>query len=344
MKRYLATAAAALCAFVMVSCGSKSKAPELAPLHVEGTTLYAGEEPVRLKGVSFGWHNIWPRFYNEGAVREVHDVWGADLIRAAIGADDHAKADNPGIMGGYMSEPEFALEKLFAVVDGAVNVGCYVIVDWHSHVLYKEEAKEFFTKVATRYADCPNVIYELFNEPVSIEYEKYGDYSQPSDESLMEFMDQLNDYARELIETITSISNVHPLILMGCPQWDQDIHMVPQNRITTYDNLMYTVHYYSATHKDYLRDRASYAISQGVPVFLSECAGCEASGDGYIDVEEWENWDKWASDNDVSTVVWSISDKNETCSMLTPLAESEGNWDDAVLKRWGRMVKDWLSK
>ena len=88
---------------------------------------------------------------------------------------------------GYITDPQGALQKLFAVVDGAVSCGAYIIVDWHSHVLHLEEATEFFTAVAERYKGVPNVIYELFNEPVG---DSWAD---------------LKAYAESLIATITSI-------------------------------------------------------------------------------------------------------------------------------------------
>ncbi|MCR5518833.1 MAG: glycoside hydrolase family 5 protein, partial [Bacteroidales bacterium] len=193
MKNPLTLVAIAMILFA----GCNSSAPKLAPLKVEGTQLTADGKPVTMRGISFGWHNIWPRFYNKGAVRSLSEDWGVPVFRAAIGADSHAKADNPGIHGGYMDEPEFALDCLYGVVDGAIECGAYVIVDWHSHVLHLEEAKEFFSIVAERYADCPNVIYELYNEPVNDSWP------------------ELKAYAEELIKVIDGISKVHPLILMG---------------------------------------------------------------------------------------------------------------------------------
>ena len=302
-----------------------SPAVEAVPsLYVEGTQLMADGQPLVMRGVSFGWHNIWPRFYNKEAVRHLSEDWGVKIVRAAIGADDHARADNPGIPDGYTGNPQLALDCLFNVIDGARENGIYVIVDWHSHVLHPEKAKDFFTKVATRYADCPNVIYELYNEPVE---DSWAD---------------LKAYAEELIPLITGISRVHPLILMGCPHWDQDIHLVAEDPISSYDNLMYTVHFYAATHKDYLRERCDGALAAGIPILLSECAGCEASGDGDVDEESWRTWSDWATANGLTMLTWSLSDKDETCSMLTKEASSEGPWPEEVIKPWGRTVKDWI--
>ncbi|GAA6773607.1 hypothetical protein AAGS39_43710 [Flavobacterium sp. CGRL2] len=38
-------------------------------LSVQGTQLVdKNNNPVVLRGLSFGWHSLWPRFYNEKAV------------------------------------------------------------------------------------------------------------------------------------------------------------------------------------------------------------------------------------------------------------------------------------
>lgn len=338
MKLHTLALAAAL-----VLCGCSQKEAEVQPLKVVGTQLcHADGTPAVFRGVSFGWHNLWPRFYNQDAVKSLKDSWGVPIFRAAIGADDHANADNPGCHDGYMGETEFAMEKLYAVIDGAIENGCYVIVDWHSHVIHQEEAKEFFRQVATKYKGVPNVIYELFNEPVCQSFEderSYADLGNP--EAMAAFWAKLKAYAEDIIATITEIDDSEPLILMGCPSWDQRIDLPAANPVN-YSNIMYTVHFYAATHKQYLRDASAAAIAAGAPVFISECAGCEASGDGPLDLEEWKAWTSWAKDNGVSMMTWSISDKKETCSMFTPDASSEGPWDDAVIKEWGKIVKDWL--
>ena len=302
--------------------------PPVPGLQVKGTTLLqAGSEaPVCFHGVSLGWHTIWPRFYNAGAVETLVKDWGTPVLRAAIGADNHARTDNPGIPDGFTDDPQFAYDCLFPVVDAAIANGIYVIVDWHSHTLHPAEAAGFFRTVATRYADCPNVIYELYNEPVE---DSWAD---------------LKSYAEELCALIDSISTVHPLILMGCPHWDQDIHLPAEDPVTTYDNLMYTVHFYAATHKDYLRERCDRALDAGIPVFISECASCEASGDGPMDGESWQAWSDWAASRHIPMVAWSISDKVETCSMLIPGVSSEGPWKEEEIKPWGQAVRDWLQK
>lgn len=319
---------------------------EVSALKVSGTALLNAEgDTVVFHGLSYGWHNIWPRFYNAASLKTFHQEWGCNIFRAAIGADDSALSDNPNAIRGYIGEPERALECLYALVDAAIENDCYIIVDWHSHFLHPEQAEEFFTKVATKYKGVPNVIYELFNEPVCFSFENgaenpYEDLGSP--EAMTEYWKALKAYGERMIAAITAIDPSHPLILMGCPSWDQRIDLPSCDPIEGYDNLMYTVHFYAATHKEELRAASDYALSKGLPIFISECAACEASGDGCLDEESWAQWNAWTAERNISMISWSISDKVETCSMLVPGASAEGPWADEDIKPWGQMVKDWL--
>lgn len=286
-------------------------------LSVKGTLLVNERgETVVLKGVSYGWHNWWPRFYNASTVNYFANSWGASVIRAAIGVEPD---------DGYIQNPEKALACVQAVADAAIANDIYVIIDWHSHHIRLEEAKQFFTQMATRYKDVPNVIYEVFNEPVDDSW------------------DAVKAYSIEIIKTIRAIEP-NAVILVGTPHWDQDVHLAADSPITGYDNIMYTLHFYANTHKQYLRDRGDYALSKGLPLFVSECAGMEASGDGAVNKEEWNAWLDWMRKNSISWAAWSISDKDETCSMIKTSGSSEGNWKDQDLKEWGQIVQEELMK
>lgn len=131
------------------------------------------------------------------------------------------------------------------------------------------------------------------------------------------------------------------MILVGTPHWDQDVHLAADDPIKNVHNIMYTLHFYAATHKTSLRERADYALEKGLPLFVSECAGMEASGDGNIDLQEWNKWQVWMKEHAISWAAWSIADKDETCSMLYPSAPDTG-WKSEDLKEWGRIVKEVL--
>ncbi|HET6557652.1 MAG TPA: cellulase family glycosylhydrolase, partial [Prolixibacteraceae bacterium] len=109
-------------------------------------------------------------------------------------------------------------------------------------------------------------------------------------------------------------------------------------------NIMYTCHFYAGTHGKFLRDRCDYAIKKGIPIFISESAGMEASGNGPINFTEWQNWIDWCATNKVSLISWSIADKNETCSMMKTSASAEGNWKEEDLKESGIRTRELLRK
>ena len=284
-------------------------------LSVKGTFLVneKGNEIV-LRGVSYVWHNWWPRFYNKESVKWLADDWKCTVVRAAMGV---------GPKGSYIDKKEWSKEKIEAVVNGAIESGIYVIIDWHSHEIKQNEAVAFFAEMAGKYGKYPNVIYEIFNEPVNDSWEKVKNYS---------------------IAVIKAIREKDPdnIILVGSPHWDQDIHLVADAPISGFSNLMYTVHFYAATHGQQLRDRSAYALKKGIPIFVSECAGMEASGNGPIDYKSWNKWIDWMEANKISWVTWSVSDKNETCSMMKTSAANTGNWQDKDLKESGLKTREKL--
>ena len=312
-----------LFSMVVICTFSSFKAPKNSPVAINGKLQVNGTqlcnqngEAIMLRGASFGWHNLWPRFYNRKAVAWLAADWKCNVVRASMGV---------GLDDSYLENPEFALKCMTNVIDGAIKQGIYVIIDFHSHKIHTEEAKTFFTLMAKKYGNNPNVIYEIFNEP---DY-----YTWP----------EVKAYSEELIKTIRAI-DADNIILVGSPHWDQDIHLVAEDPIKGQSNLMYTMHFYAGTHKQWLRDRTDAAIAKGIPIFVSECAGMEATGDGPVDEVEWKAFLDWMEARKISWIVWSVSDKNETCSMLLPRASAEGNWTDDLIKSWGKISRESIRK
>ena len=272
-----------------------------------------GEEIV-LRGVSYGWHNWWPRFYNKESVKWLAEDWKCTVVRAAMGV---------GPKGSYIDKKEWSKEKTEAVIEGAIEAGIYVIIDWHSHEIHEKEAVTFFAEMAEKYGSYPNVIYEIFNEPVHDSGEKVKAYSIEVSKSIRE-------------------KDSDNIILVGSPHWDQDIHLVADDPIMGFENLMYTVHFYAATHGKELRDRSDYALKKGIPIFVSESAGMKANGDGELDYKSWDEWINWMESNKISWITWSVADKNESCSMLKTSASDTGNWSESDLKESGIKTREKL--
>jgi endoglucanase len=284
-------------------------------LKVVGTQLTnQHNQPVVLNGMSFGWSCFHPRFYTAGAVQWLHKDWNCNVVRAAMGIEPDK---------GYLQDAATSVQLIKTVIDAAIKESIYVIIDWHSHNINLKEAKAFFTQMAKAYHKYPNIIYEIFNEP---DYESWP---------------EVKAYSIEIIKTIRTYDKDN-IILVGSPHWDQDIHLPADDPITGFSNLMYTVHFYAATHKQWLRDRTDEAIAKGIPVFISESAGMEATGDGPLDDEEWQKWITWMQQRKLSWITWSVSDKDETCSVLQTSASSTGGWTEKDLKISGIKTRNYL--
>lgn len=287
-------------------------------LGVSGTQLVdKNNNPIVLRGMSFGWHSMWPRFYNEKAVSWLKKDFNCNVVRAAMGIElgEHS----------YMKDPKFSKEKIEAVIKGAIKADIYVIVDWHSHNINLNEAKGFFAEISKKYSKYPNIIYEIFNEP---DHESWA---------------EVKAYSQEIIKVIRE-NDPKNIILVGSPHWDQDVDLAAADPILGYHNIMYTMHFYAATHGKDLRDKTDKAIESGLPVFISESAGMEASGDGPLDLRAWQEYIDWMEGRKLSWITWSVSDKDETCSILKKSAKSEGNWKEEDLKESGIKVREFLRK
>nr|GFB56221.1 hypothetical protein [Tanacetum cinerariifolium] len=287
-------------------------------LSVKGTQLVdKNGQRVMLRGLSYGWHSLWPRFYNEQSVAWLKDDFHCNVVRAAMGIEVGERC--------YKKDPAFSKQKIYAVIDGAIKANLYVIVDWHSHNVNLAEAKTFFEEVSRKYGKQPNIIYELFNEP---DQESWRD---------------VKAYAEEVIHTIRQ-NDPDNVILVGSPHWDQDVNLPAADPIRGQQNLMYTMHFYAATHRKALRDRTDEALKSGLPIFISESAGMEASGDGPLNDVAWQEYIDWMEARGLSWITWSVSDKDETCSIFKKTASSTGPWKNEDLKESGLKVREYLRK
>jgi endoglucanase len=309
MKRYLL-----LLTFIAIAVFAPAQpVKQHGKLRVQRTQLVNQKgQPVVLHGMSLGWHNLWPRFYNKGAVNELVTKWNCNVVRASMGIELNGS--------GYLKSPEESTKLMQDVIDACIKQGVYVIIDWHVHNIFTNEAKLFFAEMSKKYASYPNIIYEIFNEP---DHETWP---------------EIKKYSEEVIAAIRA-NDKDNIILVGSPRWNQEVHLPVADPIKGYDNLMYTMHFYAGTHKQWLRNRTDSAIAKGLPIFVSECAGMEATGNGPIDLQEWNKFKNWMDEKKISWIAWSVSDKDETCSVLRPSANSNGNWKDWDIKEWGRMVR-----
>jgi endoglucanase len=288
-------------------------------LRVEGNKIVDKDgNPTQLCGMSFFWSQWMGQFYNKRVVGWLVDDWKVSVVRAAMGVK-HVESQS-----GYLYDGTEKV-KLTKVVDAAIKKGIYVIIDWHDHFAFEnvKESQKFFKEMARRYGKYPNVIYEIYNEPKQISWPEI-----------------VKPYSRTIVDAIRAIDPDN-LILIGTPSWCQNVNEAADDPLEG-KNLAYSLHFYAATHKGELRDKAQYALDKGIPLFVSEFGTCLASGDGYLDSTESDLWFSFMDEHKLSWCNWSIADKKETASALIPGARYYGQWPQNELTPSGKIIRHQL--
>ena len=300
--------------------GSNSSGSGAGGLRVSGTNLIdTAGNIVQLKGVSTHGLAWFPQYVNKEAFATLRDDWGANVVRLAMYTEEY---------GGYCNGGD--REALEQLIDDGVNyateLGMYVIIDWHilsdgNPNQNKEEAKAFFAKMSSKYADYGNVIYEICNEPQNSDWNS-----------------QIKPYASEVVVCIRA-NAPDALILVGTNNWSQDIDAVIGNKLDD-ENVMYVLHFYAGTHKEWLQDKMLKALNAGVPVFVSECSICDASGNGGIDYDSANKWVDVLNSNNISFLAWSLCNKNETSALIRPDCAKLSGWTEDDLSETGRWFRN----
>ncbi|HYF69429.1 MAG TPA: glycoside hydrolase family 5 protein [Ohtaekwangia sp.] len=271
------------------------------------------DKPVQLRGMSFFWSQWIGKYYTPETVTWLKDDWHCSIVRAAMAVDQ----------GGYLTNPETEKQKIYTVVDAAIEAGLYVIIDWHDHYAYDhtQEAKIFFATMAQKYGDKPNVIYEPFNEPMQVSWSGL-----------------VKPYLQAVIDTIRHYDPDN-LIVCGSPTWSQDVDVAANDPLVG-ENLAYTLHFYSGTHKQFLRDKAKRAMDKGIALMVTEFGTTDATGDGLVNKEETRLWFDFIEDHNLSWCNWSIADKVESSAALKPNASATGHWTEDQLTESGAFIRN----
>lgn len=292
-------------------------------LSVKGTQLVDEKgQAVQLRGISTHGIAWFPDFVNQDAVMQLSKDWGANLFRIAMYTDEN---------GGYCTDGD--KEKLKALVtDGveyAKQADMYVIVDWHilhdsNPLTHKAEALQFFKEMTEKLKGEKHVLYEICNEPNSgCSWE------------------DIKTYANEVIPVIRE-NAPEAVILVGTPTWSQEIEKPQNDPITGYDNIMYTLHFYAATHKEDLRSKMVSAVEAGTPVFVSEYGLCDASGNGGNDLGQAQSWIDTMDQHGISYAVWSFCNKEETSALIASSCRKTSGFTREDLSESGKWIYDML--
>lgn len=315
-----------LCGGAQPVQAAKFQDAALGALHVEGTTLCDGNgETVQLRGVSTHGLSWFPEYVNDRCFRELHDRWGANVVRLAMYTEEYN-----GYCSGDAANKK-ALKKLVKQgVKLAEKYNMYVIVDWHilsdgNPKTHRKAAKSFFKEMSKSLAGYDNVIYEICNEP-------NGGTTWKT----------IKSYANEIIPVIRE-NDEDAVIIVGTPTWSQEVDKAAASPIEE-DNIMYALHFYAGTHQDALRQTAEQAIKDGLPIFVSEFGICDASGNGAIDKTQANKWIKLLDRYNVSYVAWNLSNKSESSAMVANSCSKKSGFKRSELSASGKWVYDMLRK
>ena len=294
IKTIIITAIFCLAGASFVSAAVPARPSVNGQLHVEGRHLMDEHgNSVVLNGISTHGLTWYPDFVNKDRFQQLSLEWNCDLIRLAMYSDLY--------VNGKSRE---SMELVRKGIDAAIASDMYVIVDWHVLTekdpnVYINEAGDFFRTISSEYPDSPNIIYEICNEP-------NGDTEWAA----------IKSYAETIIPIIRA-NSPNSVILVGTPDYDKDLTSASRSPLD-FANIMYVLHFYAATHKDDLRAELVANHKDNLPIFVSECGICEASGDGKIDFESAVKWFRLLADEEISYTVWSFSNKAESSAMTRP--------------------------
>lgn len=306
-------------------------------LSVSGTNIVdESGNIVQLRGVSL--HGIQHEFWDSGQVTRfkdyvnlsafqiLRDEWGVNLIRIPV-----YTAEN-----GYCQGKAASMDETIQnAVNYATQLGMYVIIDWHilsdgNPQTYQSQADAFFRKYAGKYAGYNNVIYEICNEPNNVGWST------------------VKSFAVSIIRTIRSV-NPSALIVVGTPDWSQipsyGDRNVASNPIWQSEingsgsglatNVLYSIHFYAATHRDNIQANVTNAHNKGLPIFCTEFSICDATGNGSYDFDNASKWMSLLNSYNISFCMWNLSNNKESSAMFVTNCKKLNGWVNADLSTAG---------
>ncbi|GAA0952021.1 cellulase family glycosylhydrolase [Nonomuraea longicatena] len=247
---------------------------------------------IQLRGMSshgLQWHYDC---LNTASLDALAEDWKSDVLRISMYIQEE----------GYDTNPRMFTDRVHNLIEQATARGMYAIVDWHmlnpgdpfaNGNLNK--AKTFFTEIAQRHNGKKNLLYEIMNEPSGVNWSR------------------IRDYAHQIIPVIRA-NDPDTTILVGTPDWsslgvsgsgDQTdtIRANPVNAA----NIMYTFHFYAASHGSSYYNTLSRAADL-LPMFVTEFGTQTFTGGGGNDFTQSQRYLDLMAQKKISWVNWNFSD------------------------------------
>ncbi|MEV4635936.1 glycoside hydrolase family 5 protein [Actinoplanes sp. NPDC049548] len=281
-----------------------SEAPAGTPVARNGRLKVCGTQlcnenntPVQLRGMSSHGLQFFPNCVNAGSLAALRDDWKADFIRLSMYVQE----------GGLETDPVGFTAKVNGLVDQATKLGLYVIVDFHILTpgdprVNANLAETFFQNISAAHAGQDNVLYEIANEPNGVSW------------------DGIRSYAEKIIPVIRRnkpdsvvIVGTRGFSSLGLSEGSDESEIV--NDPVKFDNIMYTFHFYAASHREDRRAVVARAAKK-LPLFVTEFGTQTFTGDGANDFASTTAWLDLLKSLKIGYGMWSLSDGRESNSVF----------------------------
>ena len=278
---------------------------------------------IQLRGMSTHGIQWYSQCVTDASLNVLATEWNADVLRISMYIQE----------GGYETDPAGYTAKVNDFIEKVTARGLYAIVDWHmlspgDPNFNLARAKTFFTEIASRHRNKNNIIYEIANEPSDVNWS------------------QIKSYADQIIPVIRA-QDSDGVVLVGTEDWSslgasgdgQGVQRILANPVSA-GNIMYTFHFYAASHDDYYLNTFRDAISK-LPIFVTEFGTQEASGDGGNNFTRSQQYLDLMAQYKVSWVNWNYSDDERSGAVFTQGTCNAGAFSGtARLKPAGAWIRD----
>ena len=292
-----------------------------------------GQE-VMLKGMSsFGIQDCGD-FFTFDAIKTLAQDWGCDVVRIVINGDANT---------GYMKEPDKYFDPICKICDLCIKQGIYVIVDWN--VGYEKDSSEnkkaaldFFNRISVIYAEDPNVIYEINNDPIAVDEE------HPIKD---EWAKAIAPFASEVITAIRK-NSPKSLVVVGTPDFGLDVETASKAKLK-FDNVVYGCRFFSGSASDEQREKIKEAMGKGICVFVTEWGLCSPDCKGGVYYLESDKWIAFFDENKISWCNYAIgsyinNDANALALLNSQYRDEQkaSHWPAGLISKSGQYAKEKL--
>ncbi|RSN32825.1 chemotaxis protein [Amycolatopsis sp. WAC 04169] len=292
-------------------------------LHVCGVKLcnqYG--KPIQLRGMSTHGIQWYSQCVKTASLDALANDWKADILRVAMYIQDD----------GYESNPRKFTDMMHNYIEEATKRGMYVLVDWHQldpgdPNVNTDLAKTFFTEIAQRHKDKVNIIYDVANEPNGVSWA------------------DVKRYAEEVIPVIRA-QDPDSVVFLGTHGWstfgvsDQRDETDILNNPVNATNIMYTFHFYAASHQDEHYDALARTADK-LPVFVTEFGTQTYTGDGGNDFTFSQKYLDLLAAKKIGWTNWNFSDDFRSGAVFkTGTCAGNSFTGTSMLKPAGVWVRD----